>query len=162
MKRYGAAIAALAAAALWLGADVSGPSDSDDLLRIEASVRPKSLSRGEMGKVMLKVLPGPEIFLSPHPSFTIEFLPCPELVFPKGFYTHSDLDIEVLEDGGDKYLDMSRPVEIPFTVNPQAKRGSHILQGKVKYFAYSRKEGWCLKNSARFSVSFSTRQLSIR
>lgn len=135
---------------------------AEDLLRVEAAVRPKSLARGQEGKVVLRVLAGPGIALSPHPSFTIEFSPCPELVFPKGFYTHSDLDIEVLEEGGGKFLNLARPLEIPFSVNPQAKRGSHILQGRVKYFAYSRKEGWCLKDSAKFSVSFSTRQLTIK
>ncbi|MBN2199461.1 MAG: hypothetical protein JW747_06370 [Candidatus Aminicenantes bacterium] len=135
---------------------------ADDLLKIEASVRPKSLSRGEEGNVVLRVTAGEGISLSPHPSFTIEFSPCPELVFPKKSYTHSDLDIEVLEDEEGKSLNMSDPVEIPFTVSLQAKRGSHILQGKVKYFAYSKKEGWCLKDTAKFSVSFSTRQLSIK
>lgn len=136
-------------------------SAADDLLKIEASIRPKSLSRGEEGKVVLKVTTGPGITLSPHPSFTIEFAPCPELVFPKDFYTHSDLDMEVLEDSEETFLDTSRPVEIPFTVSLQARRGSHILKGKVKYFAFSKKEGWCLKDTAKFSVSFSTRQLAI-
>jgi len=150
--------AAAACLAVWAGVR----AEADELLKIEAAVRPKSLSRGEEGKVVLKVTTGQDISLSPHPSFTIEFAPCPELVFPKKNYTHTDLDIEVLEDGGEKYLNMSDPVEIPFTVSLQAKRGSHILQGKVKYFAYSKKEGWCLKDTAKFSVSFSTRQLSIK
>ncbi len=135
---------------------------NDDLIRIEASVHPKSLSRGEEGRVVMRVLTSPGITLSPHPSFTIEFAPCPELVFPKDFYTNSDLAIEVLEEGGEKFLNMDKPVEIPFTVSLQAKRGSHVLTGRVKYFACSRKEGWCLKNTARFSMSFYTRQLSIR
>ncbi|OGD11087.1 MAG: hypothetical protein A2Y86_08405 [Candidatus Aminicenantes bacterium RBG_13_62_12] len=162
MRRSLVIFAALGLASACLSVRAAGPAIADDLLKIEAAIRPKSLSRGEEGKLVLRVLTSPGISLSPHPSFTIELAPCPELVFPKGFYTHSDLDIEVLEEGGEKVLNMTRPVEIPFTVNLQAKRGSHILQGKVKYFATSRKEGWCLKNTAKFSVSFSTRQLSIR
>ncbi len=160
-----AVFAALTACFFLVGvraADSGTASDTDDLLKIEAAIRPKSLSRGQEGKVVLKILTAPGIVISPHPSFTIEFVPCPELVFPKGFYNHSDLNIEVLEEGGTKSLNVSRPLEIPFTVSLQARRGSHILQGKVKYFACSVKEGWCLKDSAKFSVSFSTRQLGIR
>ncbi len=133
----------------------------DDLLRVEASLRPKSLARGEEGRVVLRVITQEGITLSPHPAFTIEFSPCPELLFPKGFYTNSDLAIEVVEQGPERYLNMSKPIEIPFTVSPSAKRGSHILEGRIRYFACSRKEGWCLKNTARFSVPFSTRQLAI-
>jgi hypothetical protein len=133
----------------------------DDLLRIEAGIRPKSLSRGEEGRVVLRVITQEGITLSPHPAFTIEFSSCPELLFPKSFYTNSDLAIEIVEDAGDRYLNMSKPIEIPFTVNPSAKRGSHILEGRIKYFARSRKEGWCLKDTAKFSVSFFTRQLAI-
>lgn len=146
---------------LLMGAPTGLLAGGDDLLRIEAGIRPKSLSRGEEGRVILKVITQEGITLSPHPAFTIEFSPCPELLFPKGFYTNSDLAIEVGEDAGDRYLNMSKPIEIPFTVNPSAKRGSHILEGRIKYFARSRKEGWCLKNTAKFSVSFFTRQLAI-
>jgi len=133
----------------------------DDLLRVEATLRPKSLARGEEGRVVLRVITQAGITLSPHPSFTIEFSPCPELLFPKGFYTNSDLAIEVVEQGPERSLNMSKPIEIPFTVSPSAKRGSHILEGRIRYFACSRKEGWCLKNTARFSVPFFTRQLAI-
>jgi hypothetical protein len=139
----------------------AGPAGGDDLLRVEVTMRPKSLSRGEEGRVVLRVMPRPGITLSPHPAFTIEFNSCPELMFPKGFYTNSDLAIEVVEEAGERFLNMSKPIEIPFTVNPAAKRGSHILEGKIRYFACSREEDWCLKNTVRFSVSFFTRQLTI-
>jgi hypothetical protein len=35
-----------------------------------------------------------------------------------------------------------------------AKQGSHLLEGKIKYFACSREEGWCLKNTSKFSAAF--------
>ena len=140
----------------------AGWAGGDDLLRVEASIRPKSLARGEEGRVVLRVITQTGITLSPHPALTIEFTPCPELLFPKNFYTNSDLAIEVVEEGTARYLNMSKPLEIPFTVSPSAKRGSHILEGRIRYFACSRKEGWCLKNTARFSVPFFTRQLTIR
>lgn len=130
----------------------------EDLLKIEASLRPKSLSRGEEGKVVLRVFVQPGITINPHPAFTIEFAPSRELVFPKNFFTHSDLNMEVLEASGVQYLNLQKAIEIPFMVSLEAKRGGHILEGKIKYFAFSKKEGWCLKYTARFAVPFFTRQ----
>jgi hypothetical protein len=134
----------------------------EDLLKIEASLRPKSLSRGEEGKVVLRVLVQAGITINPHPAFTIEFAPSRELVFPKNFFTHSDLNMEVLEASGVQYLNLQKAIEIPFTVSLEAKRGGHILEGKIKYFACSEKEGWCLKNTARFAVPFFTRQSVVK
>jgi hypothetical protein len=135
-----------------------GGAGGEDLLRIEASLRPKSLSRKEEGRVVIKVILKEGIVISPHPTFTIEFVPNRELIFPKNFYTNSDLNIEVLEEDGQQYLNLEPPIEIPFTVSLEAKRGGHILEGRIKYFACSRKEGWCLKDSAEFSIPFFTRQ----
>lgn len=146
----------LAFIALLLGA-VGLPAE-EDLLRVESSMRPKSLSRGEEGQVVLRVILQPGLFISPHPAFTIEFVPNRELIFPKNTYSHSDLNMEVLEEGGKQFLNLQKPLEIPFTVSLEAKRGGHILEGRIKYFACSKKEGWCLKNTARFAIPFFTRQ----
>jgi hypothetical protein len=129
----------------------------EDLLKVESSINPLRLSRGEEGKVILKISVSKGIAISPQPALTIEFSPGEELVFPKNFFTSSDLNIEVLEENGQEYLNLKKPVEIPFTVNPKAKRGIHILEGKVKYFARSNKEGWCLKRSSKFSATYYTR-----
>jgi hypothetical protein len=157
LLRFGRKLPLLAlAAAFLLGA--GRLAADEDLLRIEASLQPKSLSRGEEGKVILKVLLRPGLLISPHPAFTIEFPTSRELIFPKNFYTHSDLNMEVLEKDGQQFLNLDKPIEIPFTVSLEANRGGHILEGKIKYFACSRKEGWCLKDTARFAIPFFTRQ----
>lgn len=140
----------------------SAAGQDAELLKIESSISPKRLSRGEGGKVVLKLGIQPGIRLSSQPSLTIEFTPIPELVFPKDFFTASDLGVEVLEEGNERYLNLKAPLELPFTVSPDAKPGSHILEGKVRYFARSQKEGWCYKSNSKFSVSFSTRQSVFR
>jgi hypothetical protein len=147
-----AGVAVLAAgAALW-------SQSRDGLLRVESSIRPLRLARGETGRIVLKIKIKPGVTISPQPSFIIEFIPNAELVFPKPFYTASDLNVEVQEaEKGREGLSFSKPLEIPFTVNPKAPRGVHVLEGRVKYFASSKSEGWCLKNTQRFSATFSTR-----
>ncbi|MGB8951575.1 MAG: hypothetical protein WCC06_02770 [Candidatus Aminicenantales bacterium] len=150
---------------LGVTAVLNGPfflqSQGEELLKVESRIRPLRLSRGEEGKVVLKVKLKDGIFISPQPAFIIEFAPSEELVFSKSFYTASDLDIEVLEKDGREFLNFTDSIEIPFTVNLKARRGIHVLEGKIKYFACSNEGSWCFKSSVKFSATYSTR-LSIK
>jgi len=137
-------------------------SAQEDFLKIEASIDPRKLSRGEEGAVLLKLSLQENISVSPQPDFIIEFKPCAEIIFPKNFYTATDLEIETAVREGDESLELGTAIRIPFTVSPEAKKGSHILEGRVKYFARSQKEGWCVRNTAKFFVPFSTRSISVR
>ncbi len=137
-------------------------TEEEDLVKVTSSINPKRLSRSQTGKVILELTIQEGITISPQPAFIIEFSPNSEIVFPKNFFTASDLQIEVLEEKSEEYLNLKNPIEIPFTISSEAKPGSHILEGKVKYFACSRSEGWCLKSAAKFSVSFFTRPTVFR
>ncbi|MGD9344932.1 MAG: hypothetical protein PVH84_03660 [Candidatus Aminicenantes bacterium] len=131
-------------------------SSAEDLLKVNVSINPMRLRRGQEGKVVLKVTVNEEVRISSQPSFTIDLEPSDELIFPKNFFSASDLEIEIKEEDGKEYLDLKGPIEIPFSVNMDAKRGNHTLKGKIKYFACSQEEGWCLKYTAKFSSSFYT------
>jgi hypothetical protein len=137
-------------------------SPAENFLKIESSIKPGRLSRAQEGKVVIKFVVKKGIFISTQPSFTIEFSPCEPLVFPKNFFSASDLGIEVLEKEGHSLLDLKDAVEIPFTVNTEAVRGRHLLEGKIKYFARSEEEGWCFKSSTDFSASFYTRSTTVK
>jgi hypothetical protein len=130
-------------------------AEEDAVLRIGGSVSPKSLSRGQEGKIILKLTVQEGLTVNPQPSFSIEFSPCEAIIFSKEAFTDADLDIEILEEMGEEYLNLKDPVEIPFTVSPDAEKGKHLLEGKIKYFVCSKEEGWCLKSSSKFSVSVS-------
>ena len=137
-------------------------SAQEDFLKIEASIAPRKLSRGEEGAVLLKLSLQEGITVSPQPDFIIEFKPCPEILFPKNFYTATDLEVETVVREGEESLELGKAIRIPFTVSPEANKGSHILEGRVKYFARSRQEGWCARNTAKFFVPFATRSSSVR
>jgi hypothetical protein len=134
----------------------------EDFLKIEASAIPRKLSRGEEGVIFLKLGLQEGITVSPHPDFIIELKPSEGLVFPKNFYAASDLGIDAVEADGEVYLDLEEPIKIPFTVSPEAKKGSHILEGRIKYFARSKKEGWCVRNTAKFFVTCFTRSSVVK
>ncbi|MFZ2055660.1 MAG: hypothetical protein WAU81_15835 [Candidatus Aminicenantales bacterium] len=134
----------------------------EEFLRVEASIVPRRLSRGEEGAVILKLSLQEGITVSPKPDFTIEFKPCPELVFPKNFYTATDLGIETEEQDGEESLDLKKAIRVPFTVSEEAGKGSHILEGRIKYFARSQEEDWCVKTTAKFFVPFFTRPSSVK
>lgn len=133
-------------------------AEEEDILKIEASSSPKRLSRGQKGKIVLKLTLEEGIFISPKPSFTIEFSPCEELIIPKSLSTESDLEIDILKENGEDYLDLKEAIVIPFKVRLMAKQGSHLLEGKIKYFACSKEEGWCLKHTSKFSAAFYIRR----
>jgi hypothetical protein len=151
------------AAGLWSLAcpPLARPQD-ENFLRIECSIAPRRLSRGEEGKAVIKLAVDEGVLISALPSFIIEFSPVPELSFPKNFFTASDLAIGVVETPEGTFLDLAKPIAIPFTVAPDAKPGGHILEGRIKYFARSPGEGWCYKTSSKFSVAFSTRSTSVK
>lgn len=134
----------------------------EDFLKIEASIAPRKLSRGEEGAVILKLSLQEGITISARPDFIIEFKPSAEIVFPKNFYTAIDLEVETVVQEEDEPLDLKKAIRIPFTVSLEAKKGSHILEGRVRYFARSRKEGWCVRNTAKFFVPFFTRSTAVR
>ena len=133
-----------------------------ELLRIEASITPRRLARGEEGNVILRLSLQEGIIISPHPDFIIEFKPLDALVFPKPFFAASDLGIGAQEKEGEEYLDLKEPVKIPFTVSPEARKGSYILEGRIKYYARSKSGSWLVKNSAKFFVAFSTRAAAVK
>jgi hypothetical protein len=137
-------------------------SGQEDFLKIEASIVPRKLSKGEEGAVLLKLSLQEGVAVSPQPDFIIEFKPCAEIIFPKNFYTATDLEVETAVRGDEESLNLEKAIRIPFTISPLAKKGSHILEGRVKYFARSRAESWCVKNTAKFYVTFSTRPGSVR
>jgi hypothetical protein len=137
-------------------------SAQEDFLKVEASIVPRKLSRGEEGAVILKLSLQEGLSVSPKPDFTIEFKPCPELVFPKNFYTATDLAIETQEQDGEEALDLQKAIRVPFTVSEEADKGSHILEGRIKYFARPKNREWCVKTTAKFFVPFFTRSASVK
>ena len=150
-----AAGAATLACALGMAAGASPPRDEP--VKVECRITPLRLSRGEEGKVVLKVYVHEGLVVNARPPFIVEFGPCEELVFPKNFFTAQDLGVEVTEEGGREQLNLRKPVEIPFTVDIKAKRDVHVLEGRIRYFVTSPRDGWCLKTSTKFSATFSTR-----
>jgi hypothetical protein len=137
-------------------------ADENSLLQVRASVLPLRLARGEEGRIELRFTVRNGITISPVPNFIIELSPSDELAFPKDFFTDSDLHMEIVEEEGRQFLKVSDSVNIPFTVKREARRGSHRIQGRVKYFGCSLEEGWCLKDTTTFSASFYTSNRSIK
>ncbi len=132
-------------------------SQEEDLIKINATINPSRLSKGNEGNGALRFRVKEGITINPQPPLTIELSPSEELVFSKDFFTASDLEIEILEEEGREYLVFNKKIEIPFLVSDEAEKGVHSLEGKVKYFAFSKAENWCLKTTSLFTASFYTR-----
>lgn len=169
MKRFFCMSAVLMLAAVYgLHSSIPGQEDiikryrEGDYLKVEASTNPNRLSRGEEGKLVLKFKLKEGIKLSSHPFFSIELSPSEVLVFPKNFFSATDLDIQNEDNEGRKFLNVEEDIEIPFTVTLDAERGDHVLEGKIKYFIYSLEPAWFLKNTINFSASYYIRNRTIK
>jgi hypothetical protein len=149
----------LGGAVFWFFA---GAAAAEDLLKVESSVQPLRLARGEEGKILLKITVKRGVAVNSQGSLTVEFDPNEVLVFPKNFFTAADLSVPRIEIKGKEFLDLRKPVEIPLTVNPKARRGVHVLRGRIKYIAASLSENWCYKGVAKFAATFSTRLTPLR
>lgn len=143
-------------------ASFGAAAQETDILKAECEIVPPRLSRGQSGKAVIRFRVRSGVEISPHPDFVIEFSPGTELVFAKNFFTARDLEIKVDEADGAEALKLEGKLEIPFTVSPDARRGTHRLQGRVRYFARSRSENWCVKETIRFAASYYTRSTLVR
>ena len=93
------------AAALALAGGIPGAA-AEDLIKIEAGIAPRRLARGREGKVVLRISLRKGIAVSALPEFKIEVEEGPDLVFPKNFFTGSDLDLAHVEIDGRDCLDL--------------------------------------------------------
>ena len=82
--------------------------DKHSLLKINASIAPKRLDKGQEGNIVLKFNLEDGVTVSPQPSFTIELNSSEELIFSKDFFTASDLEMGILKENGYEYLDRTR------------------------------------------------------
>ncbi len=129
----------------------------ETLLKVDAAVIPKILSRGESGQVVLRLTVPEGVLVLAEPEFVIEFKNLPPIAFPKNFFTATDLELETFEANGQECLKLDKVINIPFSVAIDAPARTYILEGKVKYVLRSLKQGWCLKTASKFYCSFSTR-----
>ncbi|MBU1337996.1 MAG: hypothetical protein KKD56_02905 [Acidobacteria bacterium] len=125
-------------------------------LVVDASIAPRRLSKGQEGKIILKISLREGMTVIPQPQFLIDLKDSKELIFPKYFFTASDLEIEIGKMNGREFLNLNKPVEIPFTVSLEALRGNHTLEGTIKYFVCNFQEGYGIKTTAKFSADFYT------
>jgi hypothetical protein len=133
-----------------------------DYLKVEALIKPSRLSKGEEGTLVLKFTLNEGIKLSSYPFFSIEVSPNEVQAFPKNFFAATDLDIQSEENDGKEFLNVDEDIEIPFTVTLETESGNHVLEGKVKCFAYSIEQKWFLKNTINFSASYYVRNRTIK
>lgn len=134
----------------------------DTLLKVDAAVIPKILSRGESGQVVLRLTVPEGVLVLAKPEFVIEFKNLPPITFPKNFFTATDLELETFEHNGQECLKLDKVINIPISIALDAPARTYILEGKVKHVLRSVKKGWCLKTASKFYCSFSTRATLIK
>lgn len=131
----------------------------DEYLKIDTSVSPSSISRGEEGVLKIKITPRSDIkipSISSHLGFMIKFEDDANLSFPKVFYTASELDLQMKQENDSVYLDFEKEIPITFKVTEDSLAGKHQINGEVIFTAVF-KDNWSVKTHQKFNADFSSK-----
>ena len=129
----------------------------EDYLKIEAQITPRLIRQGEEGILKLKITPKDGIRISSHPEFIIKLKDNSNLVFPKIFFTASELNFHTKQESGTIILEMGKQIEIPFKVQENSLLGRHRITGEVVFTAVS-DDHWSLKTYQKFFTEFISRR----
>jgi len=139
---------------------VVGSGSDEDLLKIVASVKPKSINQGMEGELSIKILPIKGIKIASNPDIRINFKKNENVQFSKVFFTGSELDFKTIHEDDSVYYDFGsneNEKTISFKVNDTSLVGKHKLSGEVVFTA-TFKDKWSVKTFQKFSVEFISRK----
>lgn len=128
-------------------------SSQEDYLKIDAQITPKYIFQGEEGILKIKITPKEGIKISSHPEFIIKLHDNGNLVFPKIFFTASELNYQTKQEDNVILLDLEKEIEIPFKVNDNSLIGRHKISGEIIFTAIF-KDNWSLKTYQKFITNF--------
>ena len=128
-------------------------SSQEDYLKIDTQVTPKSIFQGAEGTLKIKITPKEGIKISSHPEFIIKLHDNSNLVFPKIFFTASELNYQTKQEDNVILLDLEKEIEIPFKVNDNSLIGRHKISGEIIFTAIF-KDNWSLKTYQKFITNF--------
>jgi hypothetical protein len=128
-------------------------SSQEDYLKIDTRVAPKNIFQGEEGILKIKITPKEGIKISSHPEFIIKLHDNSNLVFPKIFFTASELNYQTKQEDNVILLDLEKEIEIPFKVNDNSLIGRHKISGEIIFTAIF-KDNWSLKTYQKFITNF--------
>lgn len=128
-------------------------SSQEDYLKIETQVTPKNIFQGAEGTLKIKITPKEGIKISSHPEFIIKLHDNSNFVFPKIFFTASELNYQTKQEDNVILLDLEKEIEIPFKVNDNSLIGRHKISGEIIFTAIF-KDNWSLKTYQKFITNF--------
>jgi len=128
-------------------------SSQEDYLKIDIQVTPKYIFQGEEGTLKIKITPKEGIKISSHPEFIIKLHDNSNFIFPKVFFTASELSFQTKQEDNVILLDLEKEIEIPFKVNDNSLIGRHKISGEVIFTAIF-KDNWSLKTYQKFITNF--------
>lgn len=128
-------------------------SSQEDYLKIVTNVTPERVQQGEEGILKIKITPKDHIRISSHPEFIIKLDQTNTLIFPKIFFTSSELDFQTKQEQETVYLELNKEVEIPFKLSETSLIGKHTINGEIIFTAVF-KDNWSLKTYQKFTAGF--------
>jgi len=110
---------------------------SNESVKFEISVKPKSMKAGSGGELLISLKPKEGIHINLNPPITFKF-DSTDSVAPSGKLIFS-------KTANAEYLDVSKPIKQSFTLSKKMKPGPLHLKGAFTYFYCSGTDGFCAR-----------------
>jgi len=130
-------------------------ANQDAYLDVFAQVSPSVIRQGQEGVLKIKIIPRASLRISANPELMIRFDNNSNLVYPKQFFTGSELNFKTVQEQDGIYLDFDREIEITFKVSEAALLGRQVISGEIVYTALFQ-DNWSIKTYQRFSTNFTS------
>lgn len=130
-------------------------TSQDAFLDIIVQVSPSGIRQGQEGVLKIKIMPRGSLRISANPEFMIKFDANNNLVYPKFFFTGSELNFKTVQEKDGIYLDFDREIEISFKVSDSALLGRQVISGEIVYTALFQ-DNWSIKTFQKFSTNFTS------
>ncbi len=103
-------------------------------LNMNAKFSNKIINKNKENYLILSFISKNKIYLNFYPLLIIKIEKQDWLKFPKDELKANDLDIDIFEFGNNKYINIKKPIKIPFELKKKYKKGKYFLILTVKGF----------------------------
>ncbi len=120
-------------------------AENNENINILISFSSNRLKRGEPNKLIIKFKLNKGYYLNYYPLLSIQLKEYPGLNFSKDSFKMNEIDVELLNIGKKKYINTNNPIEIPFEVLKDFKKGKFVLKVIFEGFITNIKERYVIK-----------------
>ena len=115
---------------------------TNEYVKFSVALKEKSLKAGRAGNLLIRLQPKKGIHINLKPAISMAF-------DTTGMNVHAGTPTI---PKADTFLNISKPIQQPFTLDKNVKTGTVVLKGSVTYYYCSDADGWCSRFKQPFEI----------